>query len=195
MQSHQNYLSRVRELAFRSELEAVIEALSRPGENSTKTYLVTADGSSAQTLTISTSAQTLSAVSENLSHLRDSVCIVENISPEYIEVLGAAWDIDPRFFVQHASNPRREHLWTPRNFESDIGEELFSCIDGNFEYHGLNVSDNKELNSLPNHFKRHCFRSTWEGVENIISNTRISYYRVEKSFCGCFHGLLIPLYS
>lgn len=193
-QSHHSYLSRVCDLASVSEHEAVMVALSKLGESSTKTYLVTADGSSAQTLTINTPAQILIAVSENLSHLRGSVCIVENISPEYIEVLGSTWDIDPRFFVQHAVNPRREHLWIPRHFEPDTKKEKFSFVDGNFEYHNLNVSDDKELNSLPNHFERHCFRSTWEGVETITSNTRISYYRVEESFCRYFHEFLIPLY-
>jgi hypothetical protein len=185
-QGNYSYLSHVCDLASTSELEAVVAALSKPGENSTKTYLITEDGSSAQTLTVSTPAQILATVAENLSHLRESICIVENISPEHIEVLGSAWDIDPRFFVEHAVNPRREHLWVPRDFEPDTNEEKFSCIDGNFEYHGLNVRNDKELNSLPNHFERHCFRSTWEGVETITSNTRISYYRVEKSFCRYF---------
>lgn len=196
MQSHHNYLSRVRELASRSELEAVIMAMSTLGKNNTKTYLITDTGNdgSVQTVPINTPAQVPIAVTENLSHLRASVCIVENISPEYIEVLGSAWDIDPRFFFQHAENPTREHLWVARRFEPDTSKEKFSCINGNFEYHGLNVSDDTELNFLPNNFERHCFRSTWEGVETIISNTKISYYRVQDLFCKYFHEVLIPLY-
>lgn len=71
------------------------------------------DSNSAQTLTISTPAQIITTATENHFHLRDRICIVENISPEHIEVLGSAWDIDPRFFVMHAVNPRREHLWLP----------------------------------------------------------------------------------
>jgi hypothetical protein len=193
-QGYESYLSRVRDLAFASGFEDVVAALSKPGKNNTKAYLVTEDGSSARTLTISTPAQIITAVTEDHFNLRDAICIVENISPEHIEVLGSAWDIDPRFFVEHAVNPRREHLWVPRRFESVTNKQKFSCVDGIFEYHGLNVRSDKELNSLPNHFERHCFRSTWEGVETITSNTRISYYRVERSLCKCFHGVLIPLH-
>ena len=183
-QSPQHYLSRVRDLAALSELEAVTVALSKPaGRDSTETYLVSEDHRSAQTLTLKTPSQILAAVAENLSHSRRSVCIVENISPEYIDVLGSAWDIDPAFFVQHAANPRREDLWLSRSFEPGANEGKFSCVDGNFEYHGLSLGDEEKLNSLPNYFERHCFRSNWEGVETVNSNTRISYYRVEESFC------------
>ena len=184
-QNPHNYLSRVRDLAARSDLDGVTAALSKPaaGRNSTETYLVTEDNRSAQTLNLKSPAQILSAVTENLARSRRSVCIVENISPEFIEVLGSAWDIDPAFFVQHAANPRRGDLWLSRWFEPGTNEAKFGFVDGNFEYHGISLSDDEELNSLPNHFERHCFRSTWEGVETINSNTRISYYRVEESFC------------
>lgn len=192
-QDHQRYLSRVRDLASRSWLEGVVAALSKPGEeNRTKAYLMTQDSSSTQTPTISTPAQIITAVSANRSHFHNSICIVENISPEYIAVLGSAWNIDPRFFVEYAVNPRREDLWDSRRFEPLTNQQKFSHIDGNFEYHGLNVTSDQELNSLPNYFERHCFRSTWEGAETITSNTRISYYRVEKSLCKYFHAGLMP---
>jgi hypothetical protein len=188
LQGNQGYLSRVRDLASTSGFEDVA-ALSKPEENSTKAYLMTDDSSFAQTPTISTPAQIITIVNMNHYHLRNSICIVENISPEHIEVLGTAWNIDPGFFVDYAANPRREDLWRATRFEPVTNKQKFSYIDGIFEYHGLNVRSDEELNSLPNYFERHCFRSTWEGVETIISNTRISYYRVEKSFCKYFRGV------
>lgn len=191
---HQRYLSGVHDLASNSGLEAVTAALSKLGENCTKTFLLTSDGNSAQTQAISTPAQILSAVAENLACLRGSICIVENISPEYIAVLGFAWHIDPEFFVQHAANPRREHLWAPENFEPDTKKKKFRCVNGNFEYHGLNMSDDEELNSWPNNFERHCFRSIWQGVETITSNTRISYYRVDTKLCRYFQKFWISPY-
>ena len=182
-QDRDNYLSQVRDIANLYELEDVVTALSYSGANNAKTYLVTEAESSAQTTSIDGPAQVLKAVTQNLSQSRETICIVENVSPEYINVLGSAWDIDPAFFVTHAVNPRREHLWNSKDFEPNTKEGRFSCIDGNFEYHGLSISSDGELNSQPNHLNRHCYRSTWEGVETITSNTRISYYRVKKWFC------------
>jgi hypothetical protein len=184
---------RVRDLAFRSGLEDVVAALSKPDENSTKAYLMTVDSNTTKMPTLSTSAQIITAVNENHYDLRNSICIVENISPEHIEILGSAWNIDPRFFVEYASNTRRGDLWEANRFEPVTDREEFTYIDGIFEYHGLNVRSDEELNSLPNYFERHCFRSRWEGVETITSSTRISYCRVLKSFCKYFDGVLMPL--
>lgn len=183
LQANQSYLSRVRDLALTSGFKDVVAALSKPENNCTRACLMIPVRSSAQTLSISTPAQILTTFSENQLHLQDTICIIENISPEYIEVLGSAWNIDPRFFVEHAMNPKREDLWVPKRLEPENREQTFDCLDGNFEYHGLNVISDEELNSLPNYFERHCFRSTWEGVEKINSNTRMSYYRVKGSLC------------
>jgi hypothetical protein len=128
--------------------------------------------------------------------MSETICIIENISPQYIEGVGSAWDISPAFFVEHARNPLGENLWLPKDPEELMGtwdpyaeSRCFNenrrvwHIDGNFEYHGLNVQDNTNLNSAPNYFTRYCFQSTWGGVETITSNTRISYCRVNKRFC------------
>ncbi|KAK3643986.1 hypothetical protein LTR56_009838 [Elasticomyces elasticus] len=40
-----------------------------------------------------------------------TVCVVENITPQWIESLGAAWDLEPSFFVHHAYNPPLEAHW------------------------------------------------------------------------------------
>lgn len=195
-QNHRNDLSRVTDLAFTPGLNAAaVKASSKPGADKTKMCLIIEDGASAKIHTFETLAQILAAVTESRSQPRKIICIIENISPKYIGVLESGWEIDPGFFVQYAENPEREYLWYPGEFKPTDIQEKFSCIDGNFEYHGVKVDDDKELNSLPNHFERHCYKSTWEGVETINSNTRISYYRVKKSFCKGFHDFLIRHYS
>ena len=194
-QNHHNYSSHVSDLASTSELKAVLEDLSMSGADKTKICLIIADHDPAQIQYFETIAQILNAVTESLSLSREVICIVENASPECIDSLGSVWNIEPGFFFQHAKNPRREDLWISRKFEPNNNQEKFSYIDGNFEYHGLKVDGDEELNSLPNHFERHCYKPTWEGVETITSNTRISYYRVKRSFCKGFHVSLIPLLS
>lgn len=190
-QNHHNYLSRVANAASTPKLEAILKTSSKLGANTTRTCLVIEDGSSARTQTLNTPAEVFNAAAENLSYSRKIVCIVENISSEYIGSLGFAWDIDPGFFVQHAENPRREDLWVPKEFELDGSRANFSCIDGNFEYHGLEVNNDKELNFRPNRFERYCYKTTWEGVETIASNTRISYCRVMELFCRDFRDFFV----
>ena len=193
-QNHHNYLSRVANAASTPELKAVFRTSSKPRANTTKTCLVIEDGSSAQTQSFNTPPEILNAVAESLSCSRRIICIVENISLEYIGSLGSTWNINPRFFVQHAENPRREDLWIPKGFEPDGNQANFNCIDGNFEYHGLEVNNEKELNFRPNRFERYCYKTTWEGVGKIASNTRISYYRVTELFCGDSCDFLILYY-
>ena len=133
---------------------------------------------------ITTKTETIAAT--NHFHAKNgayTVFVVENIGPAYIEALGSAWNLDPAFFVKHASNREREHLWTPDVFTGDRERKLHDVIDGVFEYHGICVHTDVELNSSSNHFQRHCFRSMWDDVETIISNTRISYYRVHSELC------------
>jgi len=46
-----------------------------------------------------------------------SICVIENISGEYLETLGSGWDIDPKFFAAHATNPDKDKLWEYRFWE------------------------------------------------------------------------------
>ena len=194
-QDNETYLSRVHDLAFSWGLEDVVESLSKPDTTGTKAFYI----NYAQRLTISTPAQITAAASELGGNTgRYTVCIVENIAPEHIEALGSAWDLEPAFFVQYASNRQREHLWITNVFEdyqlmaNASGYQLrtnrkpYDHIDGNFEYHGICVQSDAELNSAPNYFARHCFRKTWDEVETVNSNTRISYYRVHGELCEFF---------
>lgn len=184
------YLSRVRETADASVYDGVSTALSKPENDSTKAWFI----DKARSFTTSTLAQVLATVTSG-PLISETICIIENISPQYIEGVGSAWDISPGFFVEHARNPLVENLWLPKDPEALLGtwdpqdarrfqdNRRAWHIDGNFEYHGLNVQDYTNLNSAPNYFKRYCFQSTWGGVETITSNTRISYCRVNKMFC------------
>ncbi|KAK0291923.1 hypothetical protein LTR91_003625 [Friedmanniomyces endolithicus] len=60
------------------------------------------------------SPEALVAIADDVHQQRVAVCVIENITPGWIEVLGTAWDIDPDFFVGHAFNPREEDHWTPQ---------------------------------------------------------------------------------
>jgi hypothetical protein len=113
-----------------------------------------------------------------------SICIVENISSDLINSLGAAWDLDATFFVEHTTNPEKAELWSKKNAPA-IYQELkcYSHLDGIFEYHDIETSPQATLNSFPNIIPRHCFKdSAWP----IQSNSRISYYRVNPWLCKSY---------
>lgn len=122
------------------------------------------------------------------------VCVIENISSEYIQALGSAWNIDIEFFVEHATNPKKDHLWQlvstmswdlpiSAGYETSIQPvPTYWHLDGIYEYNkytNIRWSDGK-LDSFPNNVPRHCFSDAESGVQ---SNTRISYYRVSSSLC------------
>jgi hypothetical protein len=139
-----------------------------------------------------------------------SVCIIENISAEYIEALGRAWQIDPKFFAGHATNPAQDRLWWREQWHWDLAENSpgeaqagsqaplessmmdaasiqngkFGHMDGIFEYQNefpdLEPSIFEKLNSVPNLIHRHCFK---DGKWPIQSNTRISYCRPNNYMC------------
>lgn len=113
-----------------------------------------------------------------------SICIVENISSGLIDSLGAAWDLDATFFVEHATNPNKEELWSKIDAPAVYQEaKRYSHLDGIFEYHDIEISPQETLNSFRNMFPRHCFKdSAWP----IQSNSRISYYRVNPWLCKSY---------
>ena len=186
----EEYLSRVEGLAHSQGLH-IAGSLSNADASSTKAFYI--DHHQRRQVSMpakgATPAQIIAAISDLDLRAGSRACgvfIVENIGPAYIEALGVAWRLDPSFFVDHALNRDREHLWTPYIFRDEparIEEKRHSFIDGIFEYHGICVHTDAELSSSPNHLQRHCFRSTWDNVETIVSNTRISYYQVHRELC------------
>ena len=114
----------------------------------------------------------------------NAVCIVEDITTDWMTVLGQAWDIPADFFIQHLSNPEPECLWTERNKwnwdptsdKSTAASEPYAHMNGIFEYPGYT---NGPLNT--GIASRHCLRGM--APEPIQSNTKISYCRVYPWLC------------
>lgn len=115
-----------------------------------------------------------------------SICIVENISSDLINLLGTEWDLDATFFLEYATNPEKAKLWSKKDAPAIYQEaKQYSHLDGIFEYNDIETSPQETLNSLPNIFPRHCFKekdSAWP----IQSNSRISYYRVNPWLCKSY---------
>jgi hypothetical protein len=134
-----------------------------------------------------------------------SICVIENISAEWVASLGAAWDIDPYFFATHAENRDQDDLWRPRlnfNWNSDalnrdsgssseaarpsfLGGPI-EYVEGIFQYHNaLGLLLPSAVDGLikvlpPNHVRRLYFK---EGKWPVQSNTRISYCRPNIGMC------------
>ena len=154
----------------------------------------------------------LLAHSAGLEESRDlRVCIIENISAEYIETLGSAWNIDAEFFAVHAKNPDRNRLWERKEWQLEprlhivpgVREQFHSqprspvlrdghsflhdsCdyLDGIFEYH--NEFPNLEPSAYQNLGSSPNIISRHCFKDSrwpIQSSTRISYCRPDKITC------------
>ena len=110
------------------------------------------------------------------------VCIIENISPNWIEALGVSWDIDPHFFVDHAENPTKEDFWSAKLVDlwQKKTRRRYCSLNGTFEYHGRELRRSNDVHASLNFFHRHIFKT---GGYPPQANTRISYYRVNRRLC------------
>lgn len=107
--SAETYLSRLRKLDdWTPGLDELMQVFTRPDTNSTKVLYISRD-----TEWPIKSPSDLAARGLQESSL-ETICVIENISPAYIEAIGSAWDLDPRFFTGHAWNPLRESIWSHR---------------------------------------------------------------------------------
>ena len=61
-------------------------------------------------LSVKTPSDVVAFAAEDRKANREAICVIENISPNIIEELGSAWDLDPDFFISHAGNPNQESL-------------------------------------------------------------------------------------
>jgi len=193
---NETYLSKLRNhYHWTPGLDELLHVFSRPDSNSTKVFFVNSD--------TEWSVNSPSNLLDRLLHqprIAKGVCVIENISPAYIEALGSAWDLDPNFFAGHAWNPAQKDLWTQVPFEQHREPSRpYEHLDGIFEYHNLQLlpNENEKHDSSPNYFYRHCFSEPEfrftpipYGVSRIKvrrqipqSNTRISYYRVDRGLC------------
>jgi len=136
-----------------------------------------------------------------------SICIIENISVDYVKVLGKEWNISPLFFVDHATNPNKEKLWWSKTWDwpplrnadttttvvsnaqewwqpSDFVQTHPGHMDGVFEYHDVfsefKQSTIEQYVQSRNHIHRHYFKDQKWGMQ---SNTRVSYCRPTIGMC------------
>lgn len=126
-----------------------------------------------------------------------AICIIENISPACIGVLGPAWSINPTFFANHAKHANKDHFWNRPirwSYLPDVQDSKMMSghpyvhLDGMFEYHYLDsMQESGKLGHFPNTFPRDCFK---EGKYPVQSNTRISYCRAQPNLC---EWSLIPM--
>ena len=172
---YNSYIPRVQDLQSSSLRSAtgLGELLGQPDKNKTKVFYTNGELQPQ----VKTPSGLVAFSAEDQKSGREVICVIENISPGYIEELGSAWDLDPEFFIGHARNPNPEHLW-PLKHAADYEVREYRHLDGVFEYHGMRGQ--KGLNSLPNYFPRHCFK---ESPYPVQSNTRISYYHVHQGLC------------
>lgn len=130
----------------------------------------------------------LKGASDFRTRLRHAVCVIENMSSEYVEMLSAALNPDSAFLIDYTSNPIKESLWlqdslsNPRSNASHPSYK-FEHLAGVYEYHNFQIDDNLLLSSYPNHVNRHCFNDENRSYSRnqtfgmLQSNTRLSYYR------------------
>lgn len=140
-QDDEKYLSRVQDLAHSQGLHDIVGSLSNADASSTKALYIDHHQRRQVSMPakVATPAQISAAIRDLDLRAGTRACgvfIVEIISPAYIEALGVAWRLGPSFFVDHASNREREHLWTPYIFRDEsarIEGTRYSFRDGIFE--------------------------------------------------------------
>jgi hypothetical protein len=125
---------------------------------------------------------------KDLKDKKRAVCVVENVSPAYIEALGNKWNLDHDFFIGHGTNTQEDKLWDrkyewkwdPQSNIEEMASSKYGHLYGIFEYHDWKKGHASELTSRPNAFRRHCFEQDGGPIQ---SNSNISYYRVNEMLC------------
>lgn len=102
---HDTYISGVQSLL--DDFPDVHWSIEAKGSESTKIFYT----DMSTDYPISDPAALVARSAELKEQRATSICIIENISGEYVEALGSKWKIDPTFFVAHATNPDRSQLW------------------------------------------------------------------------------------
>lgn len=115
----------------------------------------------------------------------DSVCVVENISPQWMARLGSAWGLDTSFFLHHVDRRERKNLWDSVMSQTveEWGRE--SRQHGYIEIVLPYVSKDEARQDNAARAWEYSERYGWQ------KTTRISNYRVSGSFCT--HTALPPL--
>jgi hypothetical protein len=143
-------------------------------------------------------AKVLALAHRDLLASRQAVCVVEDISWEWIRAMGDAWNIEPHFFAHYGVNPQgdnpRETLLPGNHGLGTMKDESkYSHFDGIFEHQDL-VGDPEAFASLEYGLRRSVYRrKCWASDESSYppsSSTRISYCRVHANLCMVTHLLL-----
>lgn len=100
---------------------------------------------------------------------QSAICIIEDITSDWVDEIGYNMDLDPRFFVRHFNKnwDNRSHSWhwtvEPDKWQRDEEAHQWRFIDASF--------------ALPRHLRGEPVR------------TRISYHRIQKMCtCNFFHA-------
>jgi hypothetical protein len=178
-----SYFSKIQDVATKTlttsasakASEGLLDILRMPDRNSTKVFYT----NTKEQPQILSPSDLIACANSDRDCGREAICVIENISPTFIEALGSEWNLDPEFFIGHSTNPKREDLWVYRPWQ--MPERDYDHLDGTFEYHGhTDPLDPSQVDGPSNYFRRDCFQTQNYPFQ---SNTRISYYRVRHSLC------------
>lgn len=129
---------------------------------------------------------------------RHAVCIVEDISWDWIGAMGVTWKIEPHFFAQYGVNPQGDNPWAalfPKDSRRGATQDpsKYYHVDGVFEHQHL-AGHPKALAMLKNGLQRSLYRRRcWVPTDSSYSpssSTRFSYCRVNANLCKATHLLL-----
>lgn len=172
-------------------LETLSVVLSKDSLSRTRAYYFNGKGSYADSPN-SIIEKALCDAGTGERSTRLAVCVIENISAPWIQVIGEAWQLNLEFFLDHAKNPAKENLWDNvfnrdrdplrSQLPTDSSRVHITGVFGNPDWQ---LNKRRQLDSSPNAMRRHC----WDGPKPypLSSNTRISYYRVTPSLCLSIH--------
>jgi hypothetical protein len=122
----------------------------------------------------------ISSVKQDTDSSTRGICVIENISPAWINKIGHAWSIDPSFFAEHAFNPPTTDLWTMHAWNLNASPGTGHHLDGIYEYHDMTLDLKYMRQQDVNYCKRHVFKV---GDWPVNSSARMSYCRPLPNLC------------
>lgn len=176
-------------MALSPSAEAYLQALahSKPRDHGIHVLLSSSPSStirvyhsSAPDVSRPSPSAVLEQAKNDAENTRPAVCMIENVSREWIGILGSEWNIDPAFFTMHAENPSGSDLWNSvvkqRRHNDGLNDasaheaKTMYCIDG--------VLNNVRSDGIPVHR-----RSAEHPSYALQTNVRITYRRVARHLC------------
>ena len=114
-----------------------------------------------------------------------SVCLIENILPACIAILGSSWNTNPTFFADHGKLEHNNLPWIrPGSVERrERTERSHVHLDGlwtHCEYEGGGQPGRFITTSATSVFPRYCYQVDFRVPRTC---TRVSYCRVRENLC------------